>query len=283
VARRLPVALEAARAAFGDRYAIDRVIGSGAMAVVFHGRAHEGGQEVAVKVLRPELGASLFAELFHREIRILGGLSHPHILPLLACHDAAHLLMYVMPYAKGGSVRERIARQGHLSLEETLAITRQVAEALDHLHAQNVLHRDVKPENIVFDADANALLCDFGLSRALVRASRDGLKTSRILLGTPEYMSPEQAQGESDLDHRSDLYALACVVYEMLAGEPPFTGKSFRHVLAKHIKEPPPRITLVRPELPEHVERALSAALAKRAAERPGSTLAFVDELGRDG
>jgi serine/threonine protein kinase len=280
VARKPPVALEAARAAFGNRYAIDHVIGSGAAAVVFHGRAHEDGREVAVKVLRPELGASLFADLFHREIRILGGLDHPHILPMLACHDANHLLMYVMPFAPGGSVRERIARQGTLDLEETLAITRQMAEALDHLHGQNVLHRDVKPENIVFDTDGNALLCDFGLSRALVRASKDGLKTSRILLGTPEYMSPEQAQGESDLDHRSDLYALGCVVYEMLAGEPPFTGKSYRHVLAKHVKEPPPRITLARPEVPEAVERALQRALAKRVDERPESGGAVLAALG---
>ena len=270
--RKLAVALEAARDAFGDQYEIDRVIGSGAMAVVFHGRAHEDGREVAVKVLRPDMAASLFSDLFHREMRILGGLSHPHVLPMIACRDADHYLMYVMPFAPGGSVRQKIARDGRLSLEETVRITRQVAEALDHLHAENVLHRDVKPENILFDADDNAQLCDFGLSRALVRASKDGLKTSRILLGTPEYMSPEQARGESDqLDHRTDLYALACVVYEMLAGEPPFTGKSFRHVIAKHIKEPPPRIRLVRPELPEAVERALERALAKDQGARPAA------------
>jgi len=247
VGRKLAVALEAARGAFGDQYAIDRVVGSGAMAVVFHGRAHEDGREVAVKVLRPEMGASLFSDLFHREMRILGGLSHPHILPMLACHDSGHLLMYVMPYAPGGSVRQRIATQGQLSLEETLGITRQVAEALDHLHSENVLHRDVKPENIVFDADGNALLCDFGLSRALVRASKDGLKTSRILLGTPEYMSPEQVQGESDaLDNRSDLYALACVVYEMLAGEPPFTGPTPQAIQARRMSEAPPALPLLR-------------------------------------
>ncbi|MGD2134548.1 MAG: serine/threonine-protein kinase [Gemmatimonadales bacterium] len=275
-----PIALEAAQAAFGEQYAIEHPIGFGAMAVVFFGRSRENSREVAVKVLRPELGASLFAGLFHREIRTLGALNHSNILPMLACHDADNLLAYVMPYAPNGALRNRLAREGQLSLDQTLAVARQVAAALDYLHAQDVLHRDVKPENVVFDADGTALLCDFGLARVLQRATKDGLKTSKILLGTPEYMSPEQVSGRSDdLTHHSDIYALACVVWEMLAGEPPFTGKSFRTVIAKHAQEPPPRIRVPRPDVPARVEAALLSALAKDPAERQASAQELVEQM----
>jgi serine/threonine protein kinase len=283
VPRELPVALQAAQEAFGTQYDIEHQIGRGAAAVVFFGRARNDGRTVAIKVLRPELGASLYAGLFHREVRILASLDHPNILPMLACHDADDLLAYVMPYATGGSLRDRLSRHGRFTLAETLGIVRQLAAALDHAHALGVVHRDVKPENVLFDGGI-ALLCDFGLARAIQRASKDGPTTSRLLLGTPEYMSPEQIAGKRGrLNHRSDVYSLGCVTYEMLVGEPPFTGKSFRHIIAKHAKEPPPRISIVRPELGHAVDRTLRAALAKRPKERPATAGEFVEALAVGG
>ncbi len=253
--------------ALGDRYRVERAIGRGGMATVYLAEDLKHERRVALKVLKPELAAVLGADRFLREIRIAANLQHPHILPLYDSGSAGELLYYVMPYVSGDSLRQRLNRQGALDLETALALTRQVADALSYAHRQGVVHRDIKPENVLFDADGTALLCDFGMARALVRASSDQLRTSKLLLGTPEYISPERAAGR-EVDHRSDIYGLGCVVYEMLAGEPPFTGRSARVVLARHLKERPPSLRVVRPDLPQSVEDAVLRALAKKPEKR---------------
>jgi serine/threonine-protein kinase len=233
---------------------------------------------VAIKVFRPEFAVTILRDRFHQEIEILSALDHPNILPLLECGETGALIYYVCPYARGGSLAERLGRERRLSLGDALDITRDLAAALDYAHKQNVLHRDIKPQNVIFD-QGRALLCDFGVARAMVRASSDRISSSGLVVGTPAYMSPEQASGETKLDHRSDIYALACVVYEMLAGEPPFTGATPQAVFARQIAERPPSLRVVRPDLPPHVEKAIARGLAKSPRRRPRTGAAFVQSL----
>ncbi len=269
----MAIPISTVRQALEGMYEIECEIGRGAMSTVFKG-SDTGGREIALKVLRPEFAVTLIGDRFHREIEILSRLDHPNILPLYESGEAGHLVYYTMPFAPRGTVRDRLDQRMQLPLDETLAIIRDVAAGLDHAHRHEIIHRDIKPENIIFDAD-RALICDFGIARAVVSAGGERISTSGLVVGTPSYMSPEQAAGAYEIDHTADIYALACVVFEMLAGEPPFTGRSTQAIMTRQIKEPPRSIRVVRPELPEHVEAALNQALAKAPGDRPRSGGAF--------
>jgi len=261
------VKLEVVQETLADRYEIERPLGHGGMATVFLATDKASGISVALKVLRPEFAATLLAERFHQEIEFLATLKHPNILPLLESAEAGMLVYYVMPFAVEGSLKERLAGARWLGLRETTGIARDVAAALDHAHERNVLHRDIKPGNIMF-VENHSVICDFGVSRAIVKAGGERLSTSGLVVGTPAYMSPEQASGRGDIDHRSDIYALGCVIYEMLAGEAPFTGRTAQAIMARQVKENPPSLRVVRPEVPEYMEEAVMRALAKIPEER---------------
>ena len=219
------------RTALGDRYEILRLIGEGGMARVYLARDLRHERRVALKILRPEIGASLGAERFLREIRIVAGLHHPNILPLFDSGAAraagAELLWYVMPYVEGESLRSKLEREGRLPLDDALRIADDLAGALDYAHECGIVHRDVKPENVLL-SDRHAFVADFGVARAVDLAGVQGATGTGVAMGTPAYMSPEQAAGAADLDGRSDVYSLACVIYEMLAGAAPFGGTSPR-------------------------------------------------------
>jgi TolB-like protein/Flp pilus assembly protein TadD len=235
-------------------------------------------RKVALKVLDPELAASLGSARFLREIEIVARLTHPHILPLHDSGEADGLLYYVMPYVEGQTLRARLEGQRQLRHEEALQITRELAEALHHAHEQGVVHRDIKPENI-FLSHGHALISDFGIARAVSEASAEALTATGLAIGTPAYMSPEQATADRQLDGRSDLYSLACVVYEMLAGEPPFAGMSAQAVMARHIADTVPSLRAVREGIPESLERAITRALAKIPADRFGTVQEFAQAL----
>jgi TolB-like protein/tetratricopeptide (TPR) repeat protein len=264
--------------ALHDRYVVDRELGRGGMARVWLSRDLKHDRLVAIKVLHPELAATLGPERFQREIRTTARLDHPHILPVLDSGEAAGLLWYTMPYVRGESLRDRLRRESQLPLEVALDITRQVASALDYAHHAGVVHRDLKPENILL-ADDQARVADFGVAKALSEAGADQLTESGLAVGTPAYMSPEQASG-GQVDSRSDVYALGCVLYEMLAGEPPFLAKSAQALMARHAMEAVPSVRIVRNTVPEEVEDAIFAAMAKVPADRPQSAAQFAEILG---
>jgi serine/threonine-protein kinase len=262
----MPDASSELRSTLADRYAIERELGRGGMATVYLAQEHKHDRQVAIKVLHEELAASLGAERFLREIAIVARLSHPHIVPLIDSGDAGGMLYYVSPYVSGGSLRDRIVREQRLPVGDALRIAEEIGTALDYAHRGGFVHRDVKPENILFN-DGQAVLADFGVARACT--ATPGLVTEAgMALGTPAYMSPEQASGDSDVGNESDVYSLACVVYEMLAGEPPFSGPNARVVLAMQVLEMPRPIRTLRPEAPAAVERALARALAKAPEDR---------------
>lgn len=248
------------------RYAVDRQIGQGGMAWVFLAQDLKHNRPVAIKVLRPALAAAIGAERFVREIEIAAKLSHPHILPLYDSGEAAGFLYYVMPFVDGESLRDRLSRERQLPLDEALKITRDVADALAYAHSIGVVHRDVKPENILLKS-GHAVVADFGIARAIDAAAGDKLTETGILVGTPTYMSPEQVAGDAIIDGRSDIYSLGCVLYEMLAGEPPFTGPTAQAIFARRLTDPVPSLRAVR-EVPEHVQRAIEKALARTPADR---------------
>ena len=270
---------ESLRAAIADRYAIEREIGQGGMATVYLARDLKHDRQVALKLLRPELAASLGLDRFLREIRTTAQLTHPHILPLLDSGDAAGTLFYVMPYVEGESLRDRLTREKQLPLDDALQLTREVADALSYAHSRGVVHRDIKPENILLES-GHAVVADFGIAKAIAAAGSARLTETGLAIGTPAYMSPEQAAGESDLDGRSDLYSLGCVLYEMLAGEPPFTGPSAQAVVAKRLSTPAPRVSILRDRVPDHVEQALDTALARTPADRFATCAQFTEALG---
>ena len=254
-------------AALADRYAIERELGQGGMATVYLARDHKLGRSVALKILRPELAAALGSERFLREIEIAAKLAHPHILALHDCGEADGLLYYTMPFVEGESLRDRLSRERQLPLEDALRITREVADALGYAHALGLVHRDIKPENILFQA-GHAVVSDFGIAKAIAVAGTARLTETGLAVGTPAYMSPEQAAGSQDLDGRSDLYSLGCVLYEMLAGDPPFYASTPQAVVAKKLSEPLPRISVVREAVPPGIEAALNKALARTPADR---------------
>ena len=253
--------------ALAGRYLIERELGRGGMAIVYlaHDRKHD--RPVALKTIRPELVPSLGSQRFLREIQIAARLQHPNILPLHDSGEVDGLLYYVMPYVEGESLRHRLDREGQLQVEDALRIARQVAEALAYAHSLGVVHRDIKPENVLLSGE-HALVADFGIARAITEAGGDRLTETGLAIGTAAYMSPEQASADPRLDGRSDIYSLGCVVYEMLAGQPPFTGPSAQAVAARHMVDPVPPLRTVRKSVSPAVEQSLLRALEKNPADR---------------
>jgi eukaryotic-like serine/threonine-protein kinase len=259
-----------------DRYTLGRELGQGGMATVYLAHDLRHDRDVALKVLRPEISAAMGADRFLREIKLAAGLTHAHILPVFDSGEAGGLLYYVMPSMEGRSLRERLDRERQLPLSESLRITREVASALDYAHRHNVVHRDIKPENILLHEGA-AMVADFGIGKAL-SAQGASLTQTGLSLGTPAYMSPEQAAGDLGTDGRSDLYSLGCVLYEMLTGEPPFTGISAQAIIAKRFVAPIPRVQTTR-DVPPAVDIAVTRALARTPADRFPSAAEFAAAL----
>jgi serine/threonine-protein kinase len=270
--------LDRLKAALADRYRIERELGRGGMATVYLAEDLKHHRPVAVKVLRPELAAAIGPERFLREIKLTARLDHPHILPLHDSGEAGGFLYYVMPYVEGGSLRDRLNREKQLPIDDAIQLTREVAGALDFAHQQNIVHRDIKPENILLAA-GHARVADFGIARAIDTAGGDRLTETGLAIGTAGYMAPEQAAGESDLDGRSDIYALGCVLYEMLSGQPPFIGATRAAVVRQHIVTDPAPITNLRASVPPQVAGALARSLAKNPADRFSSAGQLVGAL----
>jgi serine/threonine protein kinase/tetratricopeptide (TPR) repeat protein len=263
--------------ALAARYALERWLGAGGMAAVYLARDLKHGRSVAIKVLRDDLSAAVADERFAREIQIAARLTHPHILSIFDSGEAAGRLYYVMPFVDGESLRTRIDREGRLPVREAVRLAREVAMALHYAHGHGVVHRDIKPENILL-ADKLAYVADFGIARA-ISGTDARLTTAGLSLGTPSYMSPEQIVGEKDLDGRSDVYSLACVLHEMLAGDPPFTGAA-QAIIGAHLTKPPPPLRSVREDVPPGIEAAVLRALGKEAESRFETAETFAEELG---
>ena len=277
-------ALERLRAALVDRYDVVREIGRGGMATVYLAEDLHLHRQVALKVLRPEIGRTLGPERFHHEIDIAARLQHPHILSVLEAGTVGGAsgspdLYYTMPFVPGETLRVRLDRELHLGLEESLRIAREVAEALAYAHGRGVIHRDIKPENILL-SEGHAVVADFGIAKAVTTAGEPFTQTD-VTLGTPHYMSPEQADAERPVDGRSDLYSLGCVVYEMLGGQPPFTAPTTQAVLTRHALDPVPSLRSLRPSVSGSVERAIVKALAKVPADRFATPGRFIEALER--
>lgn len=264
--------LERVRAALADRYAIEREIGRGGMATVYRAQDLKHRRPVAIKVLKPELAAALGPDRFLREIEIAAGLTHPHILPLYDSGEAAGLLYYVMPFVDGENLRGRISREQQLPLDDALRIASEIADALHYAHGQGLVHRDVKPENVLF-VTGHAVLSDFGIARAVTAAAgSEKLTQPGMGVGTPSYMSPEQAFGAVELDGRSDVYSLGCVMYEMLTGRAPFSGRTAQAIIAQNLTSPPPPL---HDGVPEWATQAVMKALAKDPGDRFASAAQF--------
>jgi eukaryotic-like serine/threonine-protein kinase len=265
-------------AALADRYVVGAELGRGGMATVYVAEDLRHQRRVAIKVLDPDLGAMLGADRFLAEIRVTANLQHPNLLPLFDSGAAHGLLYYVMPLVTGATLRTRLHRERQLPVDEAVRITRTIAGALDYAHRQGIVHRDLKPENILLQ-DGEPLVADFGIALAVVRAGGTTLTVPGISLGTPQYMSPEQAAGDKTLDGRSDVYSLACVLYEMLAGDPPFTGSTAQAVIARMMVDKPSSVRTVRSTVPPHVDVAITRALAKVPADRHATAREFADAL----
>ncbi len=265
-------------AALEGRYRIERELGQGGMATVYLAQDIRHDREVAIKVLHPDLGAALGGERFLSEIKTTARLQHPHILPLLDSGAADGLLYYVMPFVRGETLRERLIRDRQLPIDEALLIAREVADALGAAHSLGIIHRDIKPENILLQG-GHALVADFGIALAVQHAGGQRMTQTGLSLGTPQYMSPEQAMGERTIEARSDIYALGAVTYEMLAGDPPFTGSSVQAIVAKVLSERPTPLRMLRDTVPAHVEQAVHTALAKLPADRFATAADFATAL----
>jgi TolB-like protein/tRNA A-37 threonylcarbamoyl transferase component Bud32 len=277
------MAVDGLRQALSDRYNVERELGRGGMATVYLATDLKVGRSVAIKVLHPELGAALGGERFHREIQIASRLTHPNILPVYDSGEADGTLYYVMPFVEGESLRERLDRERQLGIDDAIRVTCQIASALEYAHRAGIVHRDIKPENILIAA-GQAVLADFGIARAVTSAADvEALTRTGMSLGTPAYMSPEQAMGERNLDGRSDQYALACVAYEMLAGQPPFSAPTMQAMIARHIAEQVPLITTVRSAVPDEVQDVILQALEKVPADRFPTIGQFAEALAGAG
>ncbi len=259
--------LDHLRVVLSDRYAIQRELGEGGMAHVYLADDLRHSRKVALKVIRPELAEAVGSDRFLREIRITAGLVHPHIRPLLDSGHIEHTLFYAMPFAEGETLREWLDREGQLPVEDAFRLTREIADGLDYAHESGVVHRDIKPANIMIEA-GHAVISDFGVALAIESHGQERITGSGVTVGTAEYMSPEQCGAEGQLDGRSDIYSLGCVLYEMLAGQPPFTGRTALAVVARHLREPAPSIRVVRPDVPEPVDELIRRAMAKAPADR---------------
>jgi len=277
--------LDRLRTALADRYAFDREVGRGGMATVYRAQDKKHDRPVAIKVLHPYLAVSLGPlgpERFLREIQIAAQLQHPHIVPLYDSGQAGDLLYYVMPYVEGESLRQRLEREHRLPIDDALHLGRSVATALDYAHRHGVVHRDIKPENVMLH-EGEAVVTDFGIAKAVTAAAASTLTQTGATVGTPAYMSPEQAGGAAELDGRSDVYSLGCVVYEMLAGNAPFTGPTAQAIIAQCFTEPPPPLRGTRKDLPDWVEPVVMKALAKDAADRYATASQFAQALKAPG
>ncbi len=278
----MPETLERLTAALSDRYQIEPELGAGGMATVYLAQDVKHDRKVALKVLRPELAAVIGAERFLVEIKTTANLQHPNILALYDSGEADSFLFYVMPYIDGESLRDRIEREKQLPIDDAVGIASEVASALDYAHRHEVIHRDIKPENILLH-DGRALVADFGIALAVTSAGDTRMTETGMSLGTPHYMSPEQAMGERELDARSDVYALGCVLYEMLTGEPPFTGTTAQAIVARVVTESPRPLVPQRHTIPAHVEATVLKAIEKLPADRFATGAAFADALTRPG
>jgi serine/threonine protein kinase len=274
----MPELLVHLQVAISERYRLERELGRGGMAIVYLAHDLKHKRSVALKVLRAELATALGPERFLREIEISAGLHHPHILALYDSGEVEGFLFYVMPYVEGGSLRERLIREKQLPLEDALRIASEVADALSFAHSHGVVHRDIKPENVLLES-GHAVVADFGIAKAISAAGTERLTETGIAVGTPAYMSPEQAFGEEQLDGRSDIYGLGCVLYEMLGGDPPFTGSSPQAILARKLVDQIPNLRAVRETVPFTVQRALRKALARVPADRFATASQFAEAL----
>src|SRR5512145_3402002 len=265
-------------AALADRYRIERELAQGGMATVYLAEDLRHKRKVALKVLKPELAAVLGADRFVQEITTTAALQHPHILPLFDSGSAGGFLYYVMPYVEGETLREKLNRETQLSVDEAVRITRDVADALDYAHRRGVIHRDIKPENILLH-DGRPVVADFGIALALSAAAGGRMTETGLSLGTPHYMSPEQATAEKEITGRADVYSLASVLYEMLTGNPPHTGATAQQIIMKIITEPVAAVTKHRKSVPPNVAAAVSKALEKLPADRFATAREFAQAL----
>ncbi|MFN2315662.1 MAG: protein kinase [Gemmatimonadales bacterium] len=255
------------REAFAGRYDIERELGAGGMATVYLAKDPKHDRQVAIKVLRPELAAALGPDRFPREIRIVAQLQHPHVLPLYDSGELQGFLYYVMPFVSGESLRTRLDREGPLPIQDAVRILREVADALSYAHGHGILHRDIKPDNVMLSG-RHAMVMDFGVAKAVSDAGGQTLTTVGVAVGTPQYMSPEQATGQSNLDQRSDIYAMGILGFELLTGRAPFTGQTAQAILSAQVLETPPAITSLRASVPPALADLLARCLAKNPADR---------------
>jgi serine/threonine-protein kinase len=269
---------EALKAALADRYVIEQEIGAGGMATVYLAHDVKHDRKVALKVLRPELAAVIGAERFLNEIKVTANLQHPHILPLHDSGEADTFLYYVMPFVEGDTLRDKLEREKQLGVDDAIGIARGVAAALDYAHRKGVIHRDIKPENVLIH-DGQPLVADFGIALAVSAAGGSRLTETGLSVGTPQYMSPEQAMGDRELDARSDVYSLGAMLYEMLTGDPPYQGSTAQAIVAKVITEKAPSATATRDTVPPHVDAAIQKSLAKLPADRFPSAAQFAETL----
>jgi eukaryotic-like serine/threonine-protein kinase len=256
------------QANLGAAYILEQELGGGGMSRVFVAQDVTLGRRVVLKILPPDLAAGVSLERFQREIRLATQLRHPHIVPVLGSGESDGLPYYVMPYVEGESLRDRLRRVGQLAVAEAVQIACEIADALNHAHGHDIVHRDIKPENILLRG-GHGVVADFGICRAITHASEvDPITLAGMAVGTPQYMSPEQAAGEREIDGRTDIYSLGCVLYEMLVGEPPFTGRTAQAVIAKRFAGAVPQIRVVRPSVPIELERTVLRALALAPEDR---------------
>src|SRR4051812_32113790 len=266
------------REALAERYRIERELGQGGMATVYQAHDLRHDRKVAIKLLRPELAAVIGAERFLREIKTIATLQHPHILGLIDSGEVNGTAYYVMPLVEGESLRDRLRREKQLPIADALRLAAEVAAALDYAHRHGVIHRDIKPENILLH-DGSALVADFGIALAVSSAGGNRMTETGMSLGTPHYMSPEQAMGEREITARSDVYALGCVTYEMLTGDPPFIGSTAQAIIAKVMTDKPASIRRLRERVPEEVDDAVLTALEKLPADRFATAAEFAAAL----
>src|SRR5678815_3686965 len=270
--------LERLTAALSDRYRLDREIGAGGMATVYLAEDVRHDRRVALKVLRPELAAVIGAERFLAEIKLTANLQHPHILPLFDSGEADSFLYYVMPYVEGESLREKLDREQQLSIDEAVHHGRAIASALDYAHRQGIVHRDMKPENVML-YEGEAMVMDFGIAKAVSAAGSETLTQTGMMVGTPAYVSPEQAAGEINLDGKSDQYSLACILYEMIAGERPFSGATPQSIMAKRFTETPKPLRSIRSTVPASVDWAVEKAMSTESSQRFATSAVFAQAL----
>src|SRR5215212_6089172 len=273
-----PLPLQRLRDSLSQAYSIDRELGKGGMATVYLAQDLKHDRVVALKVLHPDLAASLGPDRFLREIKLAARLNHPHILPLFDSGSADGMLYYVMPYVEGESLRERIDRENKIPIDEAIRLTQGIASALDYAHRQGIVHRDVKPENVMLYENM-PMVMDFGIAKAVSAAGSETLTQTGMMVGTPAYVSPEQAAGEINLDAKSDQYSLACMLYEMISGERPFSGNTPQSIMAKRFTETPTSLQELRSSVPESVRKAVARAMSTDASGRYSTTAQFGQAL----